>query len=100
MRARVDVAPVAFHRRPITALGLVQLALVEINIPQLIVVVGFVEMMDLSLEFLDSAPVMRAWQLEPARRRGRSPINIEVIPDRPKAPNHQDEQGPNPFPLP
>ena len=41
-----------------------------------------VEVMDLRLEFLDAAAVMRAGQFEAARGRRRAAIHVEIIPER------------------
>ena len=67
VRPRVDVLGVPFQRGAVAGLGLVQLALLKIDITELGMVVRLVEMMYLRLEFLDPAPIIRARQLEAAR---------------------------------
>ena len=63
----IDVLRVAFQCGPVTGLGLVQFALLEINIAQLEIMVRFVEMMDLGLEFLNPGALVRPWKLKAAR---------------------------------
>src|SRR6267143_6164550 len=56
-----------------------------------------VEMVDLRLEFLDAAAVIRAGEFEAARGRGRSAIDLEKIPEGAKALKYNDEKDPHPF---
>jgi len=64
--ASVDVLRIAFERGAVTGLGLVELALLEINVAQLEVVMRFVEVMNLGLEFLNAATLLGARQFKAA----------------------------------
>src|ERR1043165_10224828 len=100
MPAGVQVLRVAFQRRAVATLGLFQFALLEINVAQLRVMMRFVEMMNLGLQFLDAPAIVRAGQLESARGRRGGSIDIEIIPKRAEAPAEEDEYSPKPFALP
>ena len=63
----VDVLRVTFERCAIARLGFVQLSLLKIDIAQLRVVMRFIQMMDLRLEFFDPAPIVGAGKLKPTR---------------------------------
>ncbi len=82
MRARVDVLRVAFHGCAVTFLCLLQFALLEINIPELRVVMRLVEMMDLRLKLLDAPAVHSAGQFEAAGCGWCVPVNEQVIKER------------------
>ena len=60
MGTGVEVLPVALQRGAITRLGLVEFALLEINVPELRVMVRLVEVINLRLQFLDAAAILRA----------------------------------------
>jgi Na+/H+-translocating membrane pyrophosphatase len=64
--ASVNVLRIAFERGAVTGLGLVELALLEINVAQLEVVMRFVEVMNLRLEFLYAAALLGAGQFKAA----------------------------------
>lgn len=81
MGPSVDVLRVAFKSGAIAGLGFVELALLEVNVAQLEVVMRLIEMMNLSLEFLDAAAVLRARKFEAASGRSRTAVVIEVVPD-------------------
>src|SRR5687767_4398453 len=68
--ASVDILRVAFERGPIARIRVVEFALLEINVSKLRVVVGFIEVMDLRLEFPDSLAAVGSGQLKAPRRRG------------------------------
>src|SRR5437870_5754927 len=61
--------------------------------------VRFIQMMDLRLQFLDSAAVVRARQFEAPRGRGRSAINPEKIQYRGQTPAKKNERRPDPLAL-
>src|SRR5438445_7843506 len=79
MRAEIYVHRIAFERRTVAGLGFVQFALLEINIAELKIMVGFIEMMDLPLEFPDAFSVMRARQFKPAGGGRRLAVNQEKV---------------------
>src|SRR5579864_8315319 len=79
MSARINVLGITLERRAIAGFGFIQLALLEVNVTHLRMMMSFVQVMDLSLEFLDSAAVMGAGQFKPPRRRGRGPVDHKVI---------------------
>lgn len=69
MGASIDVLRIAFERGAVTGLGLVEFALLEINVAQLEVVMWFVEVMNLRLEFFYAATLLGAGQFKAARGR-------------------------------
>ena len=79
MRPRINVVRVAVERGAVGFVGLVQFALLKINVAQLKPVVRFVQVMDLRLEFLDAFAVLRAGQFKTACRRGLVAINKKII---------------------
>ena len=60
MRPRVDVVGIALQRGAVAGFGQVEFALLEINVAELKVVVGVVEVVDFSLEFVDAPAVVSA----------------------------------------
>src|ERR1700744_2082446 len=70
MRPRVYVRRITLHRRPIAFFRLRKFSLLKINITQLKMMVGIVNVMDLGLELADMLPALRARQLKTARPRG------------------------------
>src|SRR5439155_26118256 len=71
----------------------------KINVAELEVMVGLVEVINLGLQLLDAPPIERAGQLEAARGRGRGAIGVKVIPEGAQTWKEQDKQGPEPLPL-
>src|SRR5262249_23684628 len=96
---RVDVLRVALERRAITGVGLVEFALLKINVAELGMMVRLVQMMNLRGQFFDPPPVMGAGQFESARARSGAAIDGEKIPETAKAGRDQDEERPHPFPI-
>ena len=82
VRTGVDVLRFAFERGAVTGFGLVEFALLEVDVAKLRMMMRLVEMMDLRLEFLDAATVMRAGQFKAARGRRRAAKDVEEIPER------------------
>src|SRR5436305_115561 len=91
VRAGIYVVGLAFERGAVAGFGLVQFAAPEINITQLKVVMGFIEMINLRLELLDTMALVGAGQLEAACGRWGSPINPEVIEHRGYSPTDENE---------
>ena len=60
MGANIDVFGIPFDRCAIAGFGLFEFALVKVNVPELIMMVRLVEVVNLGLKFLDPAPVVRA----------------------------------------
>src|SRR5262249_12642844 len=58
---------------------------------------GFVEVVDLSLELLNAAPVVRSGQLEPASGGRRGAENRKIVPNRGEAPTDNNEKRPDPL---
>ena len=81
MRADVLVVRVPFVGGAVALIGLVQLALTEIDIGQLQVHMRLVEVMNIGLQLLDLPPIRRARQLEPGHRipAPGSTIDQEII---------------------
>ncbi len=98
MGAGVDVLRVAFESGAVAGFGLVEFALLEIDVAELGVMMRLVEVVNLGLQLLDAAAVEGARQLESARGRGRGAIDRKVIEQGGDAPADEDEQGPKPFP--
>ena len=61
MGASVDVLGVAFECSAIAGFRFLEFALLKVDVAELGVMVGFVEMMDLGLQFFDPSAVLRAW---------------------------------------
>ncbi len=66
MGAGINVLRVAFKGSAIAGFGFVELASLEINVAQLKVMVSFVKVMDLGLEFFDSAAIVGAREFKTA----------------------------------
>ncbi len=101
MGANVLVFGVALKGRFVALLGLVELALAEINIGQLLVKMRLVEMVDIGLQLLDPAPVGRSGQLEAGHRiasPGR-PVHEKEIKNVVKNREEEDEGGPKILPA-
>ena len=96
VRPNVDVLGVALDRGAVTLLGLLQFAALKIDIAELKVVMRFVEVMDLRLQFLDAAAVVGAWQFKAASRGGTVAIVVNEIPDRAE-PGDENQDGPKIF---
>lgn len=60
MRAGINVADIAGERLAITLLGLGEFAFLEIDIAELEVVVGVVDVVNFRLEFLDAGAALGA----------------------------------------
>src|SRR5687767_5232936 len=71
----INVLRVALQRRAVTGVGLVQLALLKIDVAELRIVMRFVDMVNLRLKFPDPFAVVRAGQFETARCRWRTAID-------------------------
>jgi len=97
MRARVEVVRLAFERGAITFFGLGQFAALKINIAELEMMIGVVEMMDLRLKFLDALAALRAGQFKPARGRRRGAIDEKEIKHRRQSKADENKNGPKPF---
>src|SRR5439155_1561966 len=95
-----NVERVAFEGRAITTLSHLQFAVLKIDVPQLRMMMGFIEMMNLRLKLLNAPTVMRARQFKSARGGRRSSIDGEVVEQRRKTKSDKNEQSPNPFPPP
>src|SRR5439155_16216000 len=96
MRAGVDVVGIALQRRPVTLLRLVQFALLKINVAELRMMMRFIQVMDLRLEFLDAATVVSARQFEATRGGWRDTINQKEIEHCAQAESDEDESRPDP----
>src|SRR5258706_2829391 len=97
MGTGVDVVRLAFERGAIAGFGLVEFAASEIDIAELKVVMGFIEMIDLRLELFDTLALVGAGQFETARGGGSRAINPEVIKNGGYSPADKNEDRPNPF---
>src|SRR4051794_8979883 len=97
MRARIAVSAVAFEGSAVVSLGQVELALLKINIAQRKMMMRFVEMVNLRLEFLNAPPGMGTGQFEATSGRITATINVEEIPERSEAGKREDENQPQPF---
>jgi hypothetical protein len=93
----VDVLRVAFHGGTVGGLGFCELSLLEVNITELKMMMGFVEVMDLSLKLLDAAAVLSSGQFEAAGRGGSRAVNREIIEKRRDAPTDKNEHSPKEF---
>src|SRR5262249_44921483 len=74
-------------------------ALLKIDIAELRVMMGLVEMVNLGLKILDAAAIHGAGQFEAACRRRRTAVDVEEIPKRADAGENQHEHHPKPFPA-
>lgn len=75
----IEVVRIAVEGGAVAGFGLGQFALLEVDVAELGMVVGFVEVMDLCLEFPDATAVVGAGQLEPPDTRSRLPIDQKEI---------------------
>ena len=97
MSAGIDVLRVSLHRGTVARLRLVELALLKVDVAQLRVVMWFVEMMNLRLQFLDALSMAGTGEFKPAGRGRLAAENMEEIPQRREAWD-QDKKG-DPHPL-
>lgn len=95
--AGVDVVWVAFHGGTITGFGFVEFAALKIDVAELGVVVGFIEVMDLRLELFNAAAVNGAGQFKAAGGQGAAAIDHEVIKCGAYGGADEDEHGPDPI---
>src|SRR5258707_4401436 len=93
----VDVLRIALERRSIANLRLVEFALLKIDVSQLEMMMGFIEVMNLGLELFDAMAMMSAGQFKAARGRGRGAIDREIIKERRDSEPNKDEHSPKPF---
>src|SRR5690349_10971581 len=98
MGASINVTWIPLHRGAVAFFGLLQLALLEIDVAKLGVMMGLVEVMNLSLKLFDATAIEGARQLESAR--GRIAINIEIIECRTQTRADKNEESPDPFATP
>src|SRR5205823_9882359 len=97
MRPGVDVVRFPFQRRPVTLLRFVQFALLKINVAKLRMMMRFVQVMDLRLEFLDAATIVRTRQLEATRGGRGGAIYQKEIEQCAQAKSDEDESRPDPL---
>src|SRR2546423_10739132 len=81
MRARVDVLGVAFQRGPVACFSLLEFALLKVDIAQLRMMMRFIQMMDLGLQFFDPFAIVRPGKFETAHGRWRAAVNVKDIPE-------------------
>ena len=94
MRAGVDVLRIPFQRRAVTHLRLVQFALLKINVAELRMMMRFVQVMDLRLEFFDAATVVSAGQFKSARGRRHGAIDQKEIQNGVNVRKQENEHNP------
>jgi len=93
----IGVLGVAFEGGPVAGLGLGEFALLEVDVAQLGVVMGLVEVVDLVLELLDAPTVAGAWEFESADRGCRLPVDEEEVENGVEEREDDDEQHPEPL---
>jgi hypothetical protein len=76
MGAGVEVLGIAFEGGAVAGLGLGEPALLKIDVGELGMVVGFVQMIDLGLEFFDAFAVVGAGEFEPAGGGGGGAVDV------------------------
>lgn len=97
MRAGIDVRGVAFERCAIAGFSFVEFAFLKINIAQREVMMWFVEMMDLRLQFLDTTSIVHAGKFETGGHRRRGAIDGKEIIHRAKQRKDEDPNCPTVF---
>src|SRR5262245_9231909 len=88
---------VALHGRAVTGFGQLELALLKINIAELRIMMGLIEMMNLCLESFDQTAVMGAGQFKAARGGRRAAIHDEEIKGGGQCGAKEDDDCPDPF---
>src|SRR5947207_15282585 len=97
MGAGIAILAVTFQRGAVVRLSEIELPLLEIDIAQREMMVRFVEMVNLRLQFLDTTAGVGAGKFEATRGRVRAAIDIEKIPERAEPGKREDEDQPEPF---
>jgi len=97
MRAGVNVVWLALQRGAVAFFRLGEFSLLKINVAELEMMVGVVEVMDFGLQFLDAGAALRAGQLKAAGGRGGTAIDGKVIPKRAQPGTDENKKRPKPF---
>src|ERR1043166_4627353 len=93
----INVIGIALQRGAVACLGFLELALAEVNIAKLEMVMGFIEVINLRLQFFDTRAVCRARQLESTHRRCRAAVHIKIIEQGGQPPAYEYKKCPYPF---
>src|SRR5215471_4174729 len=93
----IDIHWIPIQRSPITTLCQFQPPLLKIDVPQLRMMVRFVQVMNLGLEFFEPPAIMRPRQFKSGRRRRSRAIYNKIIKQRRKTKTDKNEERPNPF---
>ena len=80
-------------------LGEGEFAFAVINIAELEVMIGVIDVMDFGFEFFDPGAAAGAGQFKAAHRGGGTLIDLKIIPERRDAPADEDEERPDPFAI-
>ncbi len=100
MRAGVNVVRLAFQRGAITFFRLGKFSFLKINIAELEMMIGVVEMMNLRLQFLDARAALRAGQFKAAAcPPGGGAIDEKIIQNRRQPEADENEDGPESIPA-
>ena len=97
VRLEIDVSAVAFDGGAIAFFGVLEFALLEVDVAEFRVVMGFIEVMDLGLEFFDAMAIVGAGEFEAGGGAGLGTINEEEIKDWADAGEENHEGGPDVF---
>jgi hypothetical protein len=93
----IDVDAVAFDGGAVAFLGVLKFALLEIDVAEFGMVVGFIEVMDLGLEFFDAMALVGAGKFEAGGGAGLGAIDEEEIEDGADAGKENHEGRPDVF---
>jgi hypothetical protein len=97
MRAGVNVGRIAFERGAVTFLRLGKFAALKINVAELEMVVGVVEVMDLRLKLLDAGAACAPGSSNPRMAEANRAIDEKIIQKGRDAPADENENRPKPF---
>jgi len=97
VRLEIDVSAVAFDGGAIAFFGVLEFALLEVDVAEFRVVMGFIEVMDLGLEFFDAMAIVGAGEFEAGGGTGLGSKNEEEIKDWADAGEENHEGGPDVF---
>jgi hypothetical protein len=94
---KIDVGAVALDGGAIAGFCFLELALLEIYVAEFGVMMGFIQMMNLALEFLDAIAIISAGEFEAGGGAGLNAVNEEEIEDRTDAGKDEHKSGPDVF---
>src|SRR5204863_8951916 len=93
----IGVGAVAFHGGAVGFFGQIEFALLEIDVTEFGMMMGFVEMVNMGLEFFDAAPFVSTRQFEAAGGARLRAVNEEEVENGVDDREEKDEDSPKPF---